>query len=259
MNDGIVYSDDKTGKLVLGLVWAIEVSFRSDHVTIWGRGVTGQQQDIKECPIDREHVTDLRTTALTLEVFGGDRTADFVPVAEDADILVTAEFAKRLKDSGLSGFKLQPIVKIERNTSRVKHLTLLYLDITGRGGHNLRTKVKGAPNLCPHCAKEIMVCPGCGRFNWPKCRVCDKFALFRPDAPEYSHPDGFRLALDFLKDRPNIVEAKDWDGSDFFRQGGSPFCSTRAKEWMENTGTFPVSFQPALLNIEGVEDRFKIK
>jgi hypothetical protein len=96
-------------------------------------------------------------------------------------------------------------------------------------------------------------------LNWPYCDNCDKPTLFRPDAPEYSHPNGFRLAESYNTERPAIIEAKDWDGKDFFRQGGSSYCSNRAKEWMEKAKTFPIEFKPALLNIEGVENEFKVR
>jgi hypothetical protein len=87
---------------------------------------------------------------------------------------------------------------------------------------------------------------------------CDQWTLFLPKAPDESHPKGF--AVKGYPPDVEIVEGKDWDGSDFLRAGGSggvPFVSNRAKEWMEKTHTFPVKFKPALLNIEGVEDRFQ--
>lgn len=116
--------------------------------------------------------------------------------------------------------------------------------------HDLRWKVKDAPNLCPDCNKEPMVCPGCGRVNTPCCKLCDKWTVYNPKYPEYSDPLGFSL-VHLEGDR--IVDGKQWDGSDWFRIEGSPFVSNRAKEWMERTHTHPITFKPALLDIEGMD------
>jgi hypothetical protein len=98
-----------------------------------------------------------------------------------------------------------------------------------------------------------MVCFGCGKTNWPRCDKCDELTLFRADAPEYSHPRGYQLIHDAASPPVPIIEGNLGDGTDFF---GSSFVSNRAKNWMEETKTFPVELKPALLNIEGVEDRF---
>ncbi len=214
---------------------------------------------IKNCPRDKRHVTGFEYLSMPIDLFG-DRLGDFVPHVDDPLGIVSAAFAARLRKTHFTGYKLHPIVKILENESRVKKPELLFLEFLGKGGRSDRLVVKGAPNLCPHCGKVPMVCPSCGQINWPKCIDCDEWTLFLPELPDESHPKGF-----VVKGYPPdvaIVEGKDWDGSDFFRagaSGGVPFVSNRAKEWMEKTHTFPIKFKPALLNIEGVEDKFKEK
>jgi hypothetical protein len=69
-------------------------------------------------------------------------------------------------------------------------------------------------------------------------------------------PDkGFRL--DAYPPDINVVEAKERNGSDGFTCGGLSFISKRAKESMESTPTRPLELAPALLNIEGVEEKFR--
>ena len=119
----------------------------------------------------------------------------------------------------------------------------------------MRWKVKGAPDCCPHCGKGPLFCPGCGESNVPKCLQCKQWTLFNPKAPEYSHPKGFLLEGNPPKE--SIVQASEWDGSDWFCVGTSPFISNRAKVWLEEAKATPIRFRPALLDIEGVEGRFE--
>ncbi len=56
-----------------------------------------------------------------------------------------------------------------------------------------------------------------------------------------------------------IVEAKEWDGSDGFSSGGLNYVNSRAKDWLERTHSSPAQFVPALLNVEGAEDKHASK
>ena len=110
-------------------------------------------------------------------------------------------------------------------------------------------------------AAEIVICSGAGFKPDPakaailielqhECLHCGRKTLFLPRAPEASDKDGFRL--EGYPPAKHVVEAKDWDGSDWFECGGVPFVSSNAKEWLEKTHTHPVDIRPALLNVEGV-------
>ncbi len=151
-------------------------------------------------------------------------------------------------------------MKVAVNQGTEKDPKLFFLDFVGKGGRAARLKVVGAPNLCPHCGKVPMVCPGCGHNNWPERDYCRQPTLFLPDAPENSHPNGFTVTG--YPPEVEIVEAKDWDGSDCFMAGsgsGTHFVTDRVREWIGELDAYPITFKPALLNIAGVEEKFGIK
>ncbi len=263
MNQPIIYFDNRSGNLLPSKVWnmdfsEVEQSPRGTaYATMTYRKGLDARRAIKDCQLDQSHVTGIEELRVGVDLFG-DRLGDFVPMQDDFLPIISAAFATRLRQTRLTGYKLRPIVTVVENESRIENPELYLLEFAGKGGRSTRLVVQGASNLCPHCHKATMVCPGCGKTNWPKCINCDQWTTIIPTMPECSNPKGF-----IIKGYPpevEIVEAKLWDGSDFFEAcGGVPFVSNRAKEWMEKTHTFPVKFKPALLNIEGAEDKFKEK
>lgn len=259
MSRGAIYFD-RSGVLKDGVVWDLEVKMEPGIGLLYATSAWEAPSlpglDIRECPINKEHVTDYQYTGIALDLFASGNLRDFVPVSDMGGFFVSRQFADRLKQTKLTGYKVRDIVTIGCNQSGEENPSILYLEFAGNAGISLRCRVKDAPNSCPHCGKETMVCPRCGQTNWPRCPSCGELTLFRPDAPEYSHPKG--LAVESTGGPP-IVEGKQWDGSDWFRVKGylgGHFVSNRAKDWMEKTHTFPIAFKPALLNIEGVEDKF---
>jgi hypothetical protein len=112
--------------------------------------------------------------------------------------------------------------------------------------------VEGAPNSCPYCGREPVVCSGCGWFSEFGCPRCGKSVHYHRDHPEQA--DGKKLLYEGY---PSIliVDGKNWDGSDWFSvdgHGGSWFVNRRAKHWFEATHVLDPKFKPALLNVEGM-------
>jgi hypothetical protein len=267
MERGVIEYDARSGKLIKGRVWLFDLASFGTLLDKAPPGVVyakpagdldSRTEAVRACPVSKRHVTDRKLLEIAVDLFGGDCMGDFVPFSEGVLPIISKRLAERLKGSKLTGYQVRPIIRIGSNQSGVRDVELFYLDFVGHGGRSQRWQVKGAKNLCPHCGREHMVCPGCGHLNWPRCVACDQLTLFRPDAPDYSHPKGLRLAKNGWPD-VLIVEGQQWDGSDFFRADDCFCVSNRAKEWLEQTHTFPVAFQPALLNIEGVEEKFKGK
>ena len=259
MERGVISYDDRSGKLVQGKVWQLDYASEALLAEGFVRAEVSEEkkEEIKNCPADKRHVTGYKVLEVLLDLFGGPAVGDFV-FAWGCPI-ISEQFARRLNGSKLTGYEIRPIVKVVFNQSRARAPKLLYLEFRGKGGiTSHRYQIKGAPNLCPHCKKVPMLCPSCGELNTPQCVHCGQWTLFNPEAPEYSHPNGFRYGAGIPRELV-IVEGQQWDGSDFFRADGRACVSNRAKEWLEQTHTFPVAFQPALLNIEGVEEKFKGK
>jgi hypothetical protein len=262
MSRTTIYCDRRSGQLVGGIVWEFEVDRSAGPPgIIHGEGshtdiATPPDRDIRDCPLHAHHVSDVEYQGVALDLFGS-QMGDFVPVWDMGGFFVSEAMAARLKASHLTGYRTRDIIVIGCNQSSMTEPRIYYLDFASDAGVCLRYRIRDGANLCPHCQTEPMICPGCANINWPRCFRCGELTLYRPDAPEYSHPNGVALEDDA---GPRIVEAKNWDGRDWLRVRGpigGYFVSNRAKEWMERTHTFPVAFKPALLNIEGVEDKFK--
>jgi hypothetical protein len=165
--------------------------------------------------------------------------------------IVSRAFAERLKRSGLTGFATRKGVTINVNQSGAKDPDFLLLDVVGRGGLCTRWHVEGAPNCCPYCGRQPVVCSGCGWLS-RECPQCGNQVYYDRDHPEQA--DGKKL---LHKGWPSIliVDGKSWDGSDWFvvdGEGGSWFVNRRAKHWFEATHALETKFKPARLNVEGM-------
>jgi len=270
MARGIIYYNHTKGRLVRDLVWTFDL-VTGELLTMVKGIVYGEVAQIKRnikqaktCSVSKLHDTSFKPAAIRIDLFGKNTLGDFVPL-DDGLPVISEPFALRLRTSKLTGWRVQPIVSIGVNQSwfpkrsdirgDLANPKLFYLEFTGNGGQShARFDIANAPNECPSCHKEPMVCRVCGHRNWPSCVRCGKWSLFDPKDPEWSNPKGF--VLKGYPPQEQIVEAKQWDGRDFFRADGIPMVSKNAKEWLEKTHTFPIAFKPAVLNIEGVEHKF---
>jgi hypothetical protein len=206
-----------------------------------------RSRDLFECPVSRMHQTRLSCDSVSVDLFGGPKVGNFVPVCQHGHNIVSAKFADQLKRSGLTGWRVRPVVKVEVNQSKVAHPELLLFEVVGKGGICRRFRVTPPATKCPFCGRELMICPGCGKINSP-CWQCGKPTLVAED--ENPGPTDKRVRIGKYPDRL-IVEAKDWDGSDLFAvegNGGSWFATNKAKAWFEANHIDEVVFKPALLN-----------
>ncbi len=251
---GTIRYDKTSGKLLKDRIWALRGYEGSAGRYVYALlAEMWRSEDLHDCPLDKRHVTGVRIPEVRLALYGGTRLGDFIPEMNSGLLIVSESFAQRLKQSKLTGFSCLPIVTVEDNQSSVRHPKLFYLDLTGQGGCSRRLQVRGAPNRCPFCGQEPVVCPGCGRIQ-RDCLSCGQLTLYLPKAKMGSREKGFRL--DGYPPNVDIVEAKEWDGSDGFQSGGADYISDRAKNWLEETHTSLVQIAPALLNVEGVEEKF---
>jgi hypothetical protein len=211
---------------------------------------------IYACPVNSRHETALRCNRIVVDLFGGKDVPYEVPMGNHGFTIISEKFAGLFKESSLSGYAVRDIVRIGTNQTGAPDPKLFLWEITGKGGHVKRFKVIGEPSTCPFCHLEPMVCPGCGRVNDP-CFHCRNRTLIYPD--ETPGPNERRISCDF-RTGPKIVEARDWEGADWFEltgnRAGGPFVNKKAKEWCEKNRIPYWTFEPALLNVEGVEDRF---
>jgi hypothetical protein len=262
MQRGKIRFGNVSAKLIPGKVWAVDLSYLDVEDVTYAKTTsrTGIPfcRKVRDCPVDKRHITGREYLNIAIDLYGSERLGDFVPCSGEYLAIISEKFADKLRRSQLTGYNVRPIVKVIGNPREIEATNLFYLEFAGKGGNSKHLVVEGNANLCPHCRETPMVCPACGHTNWPKCVHCDQWTLFLPAMPECSHPNGF--LIEGYPPDVDIVDAKAWDGSDFFKaSGGLPFVSNKAKEWMEQTHTFPVEFEAALLNTEGVEDRLRDK
>ncbi len=255
---GSISYDSRRGRLVPGLVWHFGnvVSWEKDVDLGWAFGEwlgSSEEEPLHECPVDKSHKTDTRTTTVEIGLCGGKFVPDFLSLTNHGFPIVSGTFAARLKESRLKGYKLIDGVEISHNTSEAKLPHLKLFDVVGRAGFCLRWRVEQAPNICPYCKTEPILCPGCGWRDFYGCPNC---------ARRVHHGGGFDLGPDGksleLEKEPDkwIVEAKQWDGSDIFYvggHGGGWFANRRATHWFEKSHVLGIKFDESLLNTEGFD------
>ena len=255
---GSISYDSKRGRLVPGLVWRFGIVADWEKALeagmIFGEWLGTEREDsLHDCPSDKSHQTGTTTTFLDIGLRGGKGLPDFLALSNHGFPIVSSVMAKRLRASQLTGYDLSDGVAISDNTSKAKDVDFELFHVVGKGGFCTRWRIEDAPNVCPYCEKEPILCPGCGwrEFFWcPRCKR------------RVHHGGGYEIAPDGknleLKPEPDkwIVEAKEWDGSDLFNvpgHGGGWFANRRAKAWFDKCHILGVEFDEAFVNIESVK------
>jgi hypothetical protein len=249
--------DSRSGALVEGLIWefpvAVDLQAAMKGDRVYGEW-TGKErsEELFQCPVSRQHKTGTRTLEVEIDLFGGPHLGDFLPLTNHGFRIVSDTFSERLRRSGLKGFAIREGVRVGENQSGAKAPKFFFLDVVGKGGTCRRWRVKDAPNSCPYCGHEPVICPGCGWCSQYGCLACGKRIWY--DGGDPGDADGRRLLYGGYP-KTLIVEGKDWDGSDWFAvegHGGDWFVNRRAREWFERVHVLDAKFKPALLNLEGM-------
>jgi len=246
--------DSTTGDLRPGLVWeyhtGFSVNLRLGLKTKYAEFVADTAEFTYDCKVNKEHETGLRAQEVQVDMFGGrDPLGNFVPLVNHGFTLLSPGFAARLGNSGLTGFDIRPIVKVNVDQTDAGLTRLDELKIVGRAGNcSNRLVFEGGANTCPFCGAVPVVCPGCGEFNNP-CPNCGQETLVQ--RKEDIVPGEQRIFYGLgCEPKIFVVEERDWDGSDWFiveGRVGNAFLSNRAKEWLEKIHAFDIEIKPALL------------
>ncbi|MGP0062630.1 MAG: hypothetical protein ACLQGP_03370 [Isosphaeraceae bacterium] len=257
---GRIIFDLDSGRLAEDLIWRFGV------VTDWERSLdlgwafgewlgVEESEAVRDCPSDPTHETDRATRRIAIQLCEGRRLPDFLALTNHGFEIASSKLVERLRASGLTGYQARDGVDVAVNRSSIRLPSLHLFHVVGRAGFCRRWRVVDAPNLCPYCESEPILCSGCGWrsfFDCPKCgkRVHHGGGYLIP-------PDGKSLNLEGQPEKI-VVEAQDWDGSDLFcvrGEGGGWFANRRARDWFERARVIGIEFEPALLNIEGLGSR----
>ncbi len=214
-------------------------------------------QNVIDCP--HGHVTAQYWKDLEVDLTYGAKAATLIRADMEGQyaMLIGWDFAGQLLNSGLVGYRFAPVlVHSEWLRKWVPDLTvpdLVDLQFTGR--RCLRPlSFRDAPDACPHCGREPLVCTACG-FEYGLCPQCGKFA-FKPFTAKREPGDKSLTVCPYEERNLVIVEGSRWDGSDFIYgrwDDGYPHIITkRALDWLLSVNAAPFYAHPALVNIDGL-------
>ena len=196
----------------------------------------------RDCPLDASHVTKYEGLRVSwAEMNGGNQLADFVRSFMDEFIIVADDFGRRLLESRLRGVALVA-VPIRFNQSSLQEIPrLCRLDFQGRDCVRPMQLRVPEPNECPRCRWGSVVCPACHDTTYV-CPQCKLELIGWTDAP-HDRP----FTAEIINDTDWIVEAHDWDGSDFF---AARYITRRALQYLMSVHATPFIAKPVWANVE---------
>ncbi|MFV0443487.1 MAG: hypothetical protein ACK5Q5_07945 [Planctomycetaceae bacterium] len=218
----------------------------------------------RRCPEDPSHVTEWYWRDFSVCLSGGPQSGSLIYGDDDSGrtVLVTPELAAALKSTSLRGYELKPvrIADVSREEAarwqqeKYGHIKLLELQFRGQRCYR-DVLLEGTQNHCPFCGRRPLVCIGCGLENNP-CAKCGKqtIVVFNKHLGE---GDRRIPAQNQWNERPLIVEASRWDGSDF--NFGSAHAMSlhehvvtkRVVDWLLSIHAAPFVARPLLVNVQG--------
>lgn len=212
----------------------------------------GEYRDVEvkwcDCPADPSHVTHSTYSEYELEVEGGTRVGDIVPEFSH-NVVLSASFAAKLRESGLTGFNLvRPAVV--PNDDRPEEPDLRVLRSLGRGGRRSR-RVVGVPNACPYCGAGPLICGACG-YEEVKCPRCSNITRILSSVHKGAGDKRLRMAAE--PKAGEILDGSRWDGSDFF---GSSYVTRRAVDWLLSVHAAPFYARPVRVWTDKMSDEQK--
>ncbi len=254
---------DRSGELLKGYFFQLEIPFDthlslrmeadskqwivSDSATTADGGqayaeVCVHGDERHGCPLDASHVTAYEGwRVMWADLHGGSQLEDFVRDCVGPSIVVTEAFSRRLLESGLRGL-VSVDMPIRFSQARLQEIPrLCWLDFQGRDCvRRIQVQVP-EPNECPRCHWGPVVCPACHdtTFHCPQC----KLDLIGSIDVHSDQP----FSAEIINDTDWIVEAHDWDGSDFFAER---YITRRALQYLMSVHATPFIAKPCWANVE---------
>lgn len=209
----------------------------------------GDPETRHDCPVSPDHVTHSMYKAFEVDLSGGARVGDILPEFS-GNVVLSAPFAEKLKNSGLSGFDLLPAtITVNQAWGRDdgEGPPLFHLRFLGRECQRPR-KVVGVPNVCPFCGAGPLICPECG-YEVSLCPKCDNDTRILSSVHKGAGDKRLRMAAE--PKAGEVLDGSRWDGSDFF---GSSYVTRRTVDWLLAVHAAPFYAQPVRVCIDDMSD-----
>ena len=194
------------------------------------------------CLLDASHVTRYEGRSVSwADLHGGDRLADFVRDSIGESIVATEAFSRRLLDCGLRGLVATDL-PIRFSQSRLSEIPrLCWLDFRGHDCvRPMRVRLP-EPNECPRCHWGPVICPACNDTTY----VCPRCELELIGWTSALHDRPFTAEI--INDTDFIIEAHEWDGSDFFAER---YITRKALQYLMSVRAAPFVAKPCWANVE---------
>jgi hypothetical protein len=254
---------DRSGELLKGYFFQLEIPFDTD---LWLRMDSDSKQWIvsdqtttvdslqawaevclhaeerRDCPLDASHVTRYEGHSVSwTDLHGGDHLADFVRDSIGTSIVATEAFSRRLLDSGLQGLALTGLPIRFSQASLPETPRLCRLDFKGHDCVRPMFLRLPEPNECPRCHWGPVICPACSDTTY----VCPQCGLELIGWTNKPHERPFTAEI--INDTDFIIEAHEWDGSDFFAER---YITRRALQYLVSVHATPFVAKPCWANVE---------
>jgi|SRR5579872_273465 len=197
----------------------------------------GQQKEVFDYEID---LTNYRLPLLPF-------------VSECDHVIVNEWLADRLKNSGLTGFRLLPASISARPDSEDDKTApppnLFQLAFEGNCPGHMPHVEPPSEDRCPHCGAGPVVCPECGCW-WEPCHSCGQ--AWGVEAQFHGGPDDPHIRFEVVGVDPFIVDPRQWDGTDFMGKNHGGWITRRALDWLLSIRAGPFVAIPIAVNVYGL-------
>lgn len=213
-----------------------------------------------KCPLDRRHRTGRRTVPY-VDLLGGPRVAGLLP-ATWTHLGVTRDLCDRMLAAGFTGF-VPHRLRVKVNQSRLADPpAFVWLDLVSQWCMRKMSVYPPPGNACQFCGWTPVVCPGCGHLE----RICggcgEKIVAqdINPRGEVHQGPGDRRFVAMYKSPKtPFIVNAAEWDGSDFMPAYYGPVAivTGRVVDFLFAENAAPFVAKPVWVDVRGASPEIR--
>jgi hypothetical protein len=215
------------------------------------------------CGSDPTHITATYWHDVPVRLRWGPEHGDLISCDGHGNrlVLLTERIVESLRATPFTGYRLEPVqidqvgdeyFRVEEHHRRMKLWDLQFLGRRCRRPYS----VVDAPNACPFCGHEPLICAECGN-HFDKCARCEKYAWVIPKNHKGAGDPRLLLTVEgFWGKTQQIVEARKWDGSDFIYEdieetNREHIVTRRVVDWLLSIHAAPFFARPVPVDVTG--------